>query len=128
MIVDQFSNYTILDSVHVNGSASHKGENIADLGGVRIAYEAFKKTKEGQSNEKIEGFTPDQRFFISWAQAWRISRRPESAKQRIITDPHSPGMWRCNGPLSNMPEFYSAFNVKAGDKMYRDDKDRIVIW
>ncbi len=126
-IVSQFDQYTILDSIHINGALT-QGENIADLGGVRIAYEAFKKTKEGQSTEKIDGFTPDQRFFIAWAQAWRVSRRPESAKQRIITDPHSPGMWRCNGPLSNMPEFYAAFNVKPGDKMYRDDKDRVVIW
>lgn len=126
-IITQFDAYTVLDSVHVNGKLT-QGENIADLGGLRIAYESFKKTKQGQSNEKIDGFTPDQRFFIAWAQAWRISRRPESMKQRIITDVHSPGIWRCNGPLSNMPEFYTAFNVKPGDKMYRDDKDRIVIW
>lgn len=127
MVIAQFNSYTVLDSVHVNGELT-LGENLADLGGLAIAYEAFKKTKQGQSNEKIDGFTPDQRFFLSWAQVWRAATRDEEMFTRIKTDPHSPNLWRCNGPLSNMPEFYAAFNVKEGDKMYRPDSLRAKVW
>ena len=127
VVVTQFNNYVILDSVHVNGQLT-LGENLADLGGLAIAYEAFKKTKQGQSNEKIDGFTPDQRFFLSWAQVWRANTTPEEAASRIITDPHSPNLWRCNGPLSNLPEFYQAFDVKPGDKMYRPENERAKVW
>lgn len=127
MVVKQFNEYTVLDTVHVNGMLT-LGENLADLGGLAIAYEAFKKTKQGQSNEKIDGFTPDQRFFLSWAQVWRASTRDEEMFNRIKTDPHSPNMWRCNGPLSNMPEFYQAFGVKPGNKMYRPDSLRAKVW
>jgi putative endopeptidase len=127
MVSDQFNGYTVLDTVHVNGALT-MGENLADLGGLAIAYEAFKKTKQGQGTEKIDGFTPDQRFFLSWAQVWRIKVRDEEAATLIMTDPHSPGLWRCNGPLSNMPEFYQAFNVQPGDKMYRPDSLRAKVW
>lgn len=127
VVSDQFNGYTVLDTIHVNGALT-MGENLADLGGLAIAYEAFKKTKQGQSNEKIDGFTPDQRFFLSWAQVWRIKVRDEEAANLIMTDPHSPGLWRCNGPLSNMPEFYQAFNVQPGDKMYRPDSLRAKVW
>jgi Predicted metalloendopeptidase len=127
VVSDQFNGYTVLDSVHVNGELT-MGENLADLGGLAIAYEAFKKTKQGQSEEKIDGFTPDQRFFLSWAQVWRASTRDEEMATRIMTDPHSPNLWRCNGPLSNMPEFYKAFNVQPGDKMYRPDSLRAKVW
>lgn len=127
MVVKQFDAYTVLDTVHVNGQLT-LGENLADLGGLAIAYEAFKKTKQGQSEEKIDGFTPDQRFFLSWAQVWRANTRDEEMFNRIKTDPHSPNLWRCNGPLSNMPEFYKAFNVKPGDKMYRPDSLRAKVW
>lgn len=126
-VVHQFDAYTVLDSVHVNGSLT-QGENIADLGGVTIAYAAFKKTKQGQSNEKIDGFTPDQRFFLSWAQVWRGKAKAETSMELIKTDPHSPGIWRCNGPLSNFEPFYKAFNVKEGDKMWRADSVRAKIW
>ena len=127
VVVDQFNNYTVLDSVHVNGQLT-LGENLADLGGLAIAYEAFKKTKQGRGNEKIDGFTPEQRFFLSWAQVWKANTRDEEMANRIITDPHSPAQWRCNGPLSNMPEFYQAFNVQPGDKMYRPDSLRAKVW
>lgn len=123
----QFNNYTVLDSVHVDGSLT-LGENLADLGGMSIAYEAFKKTKQGQSNEKIDGFTPDQRFFLSWAQVWRANTRDKEIFNRIKTDPHSPAEWRCNGPLSNFPPFYQAFNVQPGDNMYRADSIRARVW
>jgi len=126
-VVHQFDAYTVLDSIHVNGSLT-QGENIADLGGVTIAYTAFKKTKQGQSSEKIDGFTPDQRFFLSWAQVWRGKAKPETSMELIKTDPHSPGIWRCNGPLSNFEPFYKAFNVKEGDKMWRADSVRAKIW
>lgn len=126
-VVHQFDDYTVLDSIHVNGSLT-QGENIADLGGVTIAYAAFKKTKQGKSNEMIDGFTPDQRFFLSWAQVWRGKAKPETSMELIKTDPHSPGIWRCNGPLSNFEPFYKAFGVKEGDKMWRADSVRAKIW
>lgn len=127
VVVDQFNKYTVLDSTHVNGELT-LGENLADLGGLAIAYEAFKKTKQGQGNEKIDGFSPDQRFFLSWAQVWRANTRDEEMASRIVTDPHSPNLWRANGPLSNMPEFYEAFDVKPGDKMYRLENERAKVW
>jgi putative endopeptidase len=126
-VIDQFDAYTVLDTIHVNGHLT-EGENLADLGGIAIAYEAFKKTDQGKSDKKIDGFTPDQRFFLSWAQVWRANTRPEELKSRIMTDPHSPGELRCNGPLSNMPEFYQAFGVQPGDKMYRPDSLRAKVW
>lgn len=127
VLVKQFNAFTVLDSVHVNGELT-LGENIADLGGLAIAYQAFKKTKQGQSEEKIDGFTPDQRFFMSWAQIWRGKATKERSLQLIKIDPHSPGEWRANGPLSNFEPFYKAFNVKEGDKMYRPDAERAKIW
>jgi putative endopeptidase len=126
-VVDQYNAYTVLDTIHINGRLT-LGENLADLGGVSIAYEAFKKTKQGQSNTKIDGFTPDQRFFLSWAQVWRSSMRPEAMAQRILTDPHSPEQFRGNAPLTNVDAWYSAFNVKPGDKLYKKPEDRIKIW
>jgi putative endopeptidase len=127
VLIDQFDNYTVLGDVHVNGSLT-QGENLADLGGLSIAYEAFKKTAQGKGNEKIDGFTPDQRFFLSWAQVWRANTLDAEVRRRIVTDPHSPNELRCNGPLSNLPEFYNAFNVKPGDKMYRADSIRVKVW
>lgn len=126
-VVDQYNAYTVLDTIHINGRLT-LGENLADLGGINIAYEAFKKTKQGQSNTKIDGFTPDQRFFLSWAQVWRSSQRPEAMAQRILTDPHSPEQFRGNAPLTNVDAWYTAFNVKPGDKLYKKPEDRIKIW
>lgn len=127
VVVDQFNNYTVLDSVHVNGELT-LGENLADLGGLAIAYEAFQKTEQAKKGEKIDGFTPNQRFFLSWAQVWRANTRDEELANRIITDPHSPVEWRTNGPLSNMPEFYEAFDIKQGDNMWRPDSIRAQVW
>lgn len=126
-VVEQYNGFTVNDSVHVNGKLT-LGENIADLGGLNIAYEAFKKTDEGKSNKKIDGFTPDQRFFLNWAQVWRANIMPEYAGQLILTDPHSPGMYRCNAPISNMDSWYNAFDIKPGDKMYKPESGRIKIW
>lgn len=124
---EQFDQYTVLDTLHVNGKFT-MGENIGDLGGLNAAYEAFKMTKQGQSNEKIDGFTPDQRFFLSWAQVWRGNILPETAAQFIITDPHSPGQFRTIGTPVNMDAWYNAFDVKPGDKLYKKPEDRIKIW
>ncbi|MBP6334843.1 MAG: M13 family metallopeptidase [Bacteroidia bacterium] len=126
-IIDQFNSFTVLDTLHVNGELT-LGENIADLGGLSIAYEAFKRTEQGKGNKKIDGLTPEQRFFLGFATIWAGDIRPEAAAQRIITDPHSPAMYRVNGPLSNLPEFYKAFSVKEGDPMYRSDSSRAKIW
>jgi putative endopeptidase len=126
-VVQQYNGYVILDSLHVNGKLT-LGENLADLGGLSIAYEAFKNTKQGQSNEKIDGFTPDQRFFLNWSQVWRNNILPEAAAQRILTDSHSPGLYRSNGPLTNMDAFYRAFDIKPGDKMYKAPEKRTRIW
>ena len=126
-VVEQYNKLTVLDTLHVNGSLT-LGENLADLGGLNIAYEAFKKTQQGQSTKKIDGFTPDQRFFLSWAQVWRGSQRPEAAAQRILTDPHSPEQYRSNAPLTNIDAWYNAFDIKPGDKMYKKVEDRIKVW
>jgi len=126
-VVNQYANYVVLDTLHVNGRLT-LGENLADLGGLSIAYEAFKKTKQGQSGEKIDGFTPDQRFFLNWAQVWRSNILPEAAAQRILTDSHSPGVHRGNGPLTNIDAWYAAFGIKEGDKMYVAPEQRIRVW
>ncbi len=126
-VVKQYDQYTILDSMHINGSLT-QGENIADLGGVSIAYAAFKKTAQGKATDKILGFTPDQRFFLSWGQIWRNNITDEAAALRINTDPHSPGMYRCNGPLTNFTPFYNAFGIKEGDAMWKPENERLKIW
>ncbi len=123
----QFDAYTVLDTLHVNGKLT-MGENIGDLGGLNVAYEAFKMTKQGQSNKTIDGFTPDQRFFLSWAQVWRGNILPETAAQFILTDTHSPGPYRTIGAPVNMDAWYKAFDVKPGDKLYKKPEDRIKIW
>lgn len=126
-VVKLYDSYVVLDTVHVNGQLT-EGENMADIGGVAIAYAAFKNTEEGKSDSLRDGLTPDQRFFLSYAQIWRIKNRPKRLLWRINNDPHSPEMYRVNGPLSNMKAFYDAFKVKPGDKMYRPDSLRIKIW
>ncbi len=126
-VAEQFDGFTVNDTIHVNGKLT-LGENLADLGGLNIAYEAFKKTPQGKSGKKIDGFTPDQRFFLSWAQVWRKNILPESAAQLIIVDPHSPGMYRVNGPVTNIDAWYTAFNIQPQDKMYKPKEKRTVVW
>ena len=126
-LTTQFDNYTIQDSIHVNGKLT-LGENIGDLGGLNVAYEAFKMTKQGKSNKKIDGFTPDQRFFLAWAQIWRGNILAPAAAQLILTDSHSPGLYRTIGTPVNMDAWYKAFNVKEGDKLYKPSAERIRIW
>jgi putative endopeptidase len=126
-VVEQFNGYTVNDTIHVNGRLT-LGENLADLGGVNVAYEAFKKTKQGKSNVKIDGFTPDQRFFLSFAQVWRGLARPETAAQLVLVDPHGPGQYRAFAALTNIDAWYKAFNVQPGDKLYKKPEDRIKVW
>ncbi len=126
-VVAQFNGYTVLDSLAVNGRLT-LGENLADLGGLAIAYDAYKKTPQGRSRQKIDGFMPDQRFFLSWAQIWRSSQLPESTAQRILTDPHAPDVYRVNGPLSNLDAWYQAFPVRPGNKLYKSPEERIRVW
>lgn len=122
-----YSTFTVLDTVHVKGALT-LGENTADNGGVAIAYDAFKMTQQGKSSEKIDGFTPDQRFFLSVARIWRVKTRDAFLRTYVNTNPHSPAMWRVNGPLMNFEPFYRAFDVKPGDKNYKTEDQRVRIW
>jgi len=126
-LAQQFNAYTVVDTIHVNGKLT-MGENIGDLGGLNAAYTAFKMTEQGKSNRKTDGFTPDQRFFLSWAQVWRGNILPETAAQLIKTDSHSPGPYRTIGAPVNMDAWYDAFDVKPGDKLYKKPEDRIRLW
>lgn len=126
-IIAQYDAYVPVDSMHIDGKLT-TGENIADLGGLTVAFTAFKKTDEFKNNEMIDGLTPSQRFFLSWAQVWKNNIRDKALMQRLKTDPHSPGQYRVIGPLSDMPEFWSAFDVKEGEPM-RNPPDKVVkIW
>jgi len=126
-VIDQYNLFTVLDSVHLKGALT-VGENTADIAGVAIAYDAFKLTAQGQDTTKLDGFTPDQRFFISIARIWRVKTRDEFMRMYVNTNPHSPAKWRVNGPLMNFTPFYTAFNVQPGDKMYKPESERITVW
>ena len=126
-VVNQYNSFVVLDSLHVNGELT-LGENLADIGGLAIAWDAFKLTEQGKSDKQIDGFTPDQRFFLGFAQAWRIVNRPEMVRTGITTDPHSPEEYRVLGPLSNFDPFYKTFNVTEKNKMYRQPADRARVW
>jgi putative endopeptidase len=129
MLIDQYNHNEILDSVFVNGKLT-LGENIADLGGGTVAFNAYKLSLEGKETPKpIDGFTNYQRFFLAYAQVWRTNMRDKELKKRVKTDEHSPAKVRINGVVYNMPEFYSAFpDVKPGDKLFRPVEQRPVIW
>ncbi len=126
-IVEQFDGYEVINGLHINGENT-QGENIADLGGLIMGYEAFKKTEQYKNNVIIGGFTPDQRYFLGHAQAWMVKYRDEALITRVKTDEHSPAKWRVIGPLSDCEEFYEAWGVKEGDKMWRAPEDRVKIW
>jgi putative endopeptidase len=126
-LVDQYDKYTVLDTVHVNGKLT-LGENIGDVSGVAVAYEALQLALKGKPRVIIDGFTPEQRFFLGWAQARRGIARDAAIRLAIRTDVHSPGEFRVNGPLSNMAEFAAAFGCKEGDAMYRRPGERVKIW
>jgi putative endopeptidase len=126
-VIDLYNTFKVLDTIHVKGAMT-VGENAADVGGVSIAYDAFKLTPEGHDTTKIGNYTPDQRFFISVAHIWRVKMKDEFLRLWINNNPHSPPLWRVNGPLMNNPHFYEAFNVKPGDTMYLAEEKRIHIW
>ena len=126
-MIDQFNEYEPLPGTKINGAAT-LGENIADLGGIRLGIDAFKKTNEYKKNEKVDGLTPMQRFFMGYSLGWLYATRNESLKNQLMTDVHSPAMYRVNGPFSDVNEFYSAFNIKQGQKMFRPDSLRVKIW
>lgn len=127
-VVEQFNGFEALDSVFVNGKLT-LGENIADLGGLILAYHAMEKSFEGNGvPEKIDGFTPQQRFFLGWAQVWHMNMTEEELRNRIITDPHSPGEYRVRGPLANLSEFSEAFGCDENSPMVAKDSARAVIW
>jgi putative endopeptidase len=123
----QYDGYVVLDGLTINGQFT-SGENIGDLGGLSIAYLAYKMSLNGEEAPVIDGLTGDQRFFLGWAQVWRSKARDEEAKQRLTTDPHSPAKFRANGAAVNVPAFYEAFDVKEGDGMYLAPEERVKIW
>lgn len=127
LMIDQYNGYSVGDGKFVNGSAT-LGENIADLGGTIIAYKAFEKTKYAQDTTKINGFTPAQRFFLAYSYSWMQFPRPEYLKNQVMSDVHSPVIFRVNGTLANMPEFYKAFQVQPNEKLYRQPDMLVKIW
>ncbi|HTX88767.1 MAG TPA: M13 family metallopeptidase [Bacteroidales bacterium] len=127
LIVKQFDGYIAVDSLHINGELT-QGENIADLGGVAMGYEAFKKTDQFLHTQFIAGLNPSQRFFLGYALAWMMNERPEYIATQVKSNEHSPAKFRVNGPLSDLPEFYETFGVKQGDPMWRPDSLRVKIW
>jgi len=123
----QYDAFEVLPGLHVNGDLT-MGENIADLGGLLIALDAYHKSLDGKPAPVLDGLSGDQRFFLGWAQDWRYKIRDDAARQRIVSDPHSPAAARTNIPLQNIDAWYKAFRVRPGDKLYRAPKDRVKIW
>jgi len=126
-IVEQFNQYVAVDSLHINGELT-QGENIADLGGIMMGYEAFQKTNQYKEKQIIAGLDPEKRFFLGYALAWMINDRPEAIANQVKSDEHSPAKFRVIGPLVNMPEFYATFDIQKTDALYRPDSLRIKIW
>jgi putative endopeptidase len=129
LVVDEYNSFEVLPGVHVNGKLT-LGENLADLGGVHIAYDALERdlAKHPEKRKTIDGFTPEQRFLISFAQIWRTNVRDTEAQRLVTVDPHSPGRFRAYGPLLNVREFFDAFNIKSGAPMWRAPEQRAEIW
>ncbi|HSD74101.1 MAG TPA: M13-type metalloendopeptidase [Steroidobacteraceae bacterium] len=126
-LVAQYSAYSPIEGMTVNGELT-LGENIGDLSGLAVAYKAYRLSLHGQPAPVIDGFTGDQRFFMGWSQVWRRKYREEDLRSRLMTDPHSPSEYRCNGIVTNMNEFYRAFDLKPGDDLYRAPEERVEIW
>lgn len=127
VVIDQYGAYVAIDSLHINGELT-LGENIADIGGVTVSYNAYKLSLNGEESSVLNGFTGEQRVFIGWAQVWRSLFRDEALREQILTDPHTPGEFRVLGVMKNIPEFYEAFNVQEGDGMYLPENERVKIW
>lgn len=127
ILVNQFDSIEVAEGVHANGRYT-LGENIADQGGLRVAYTAFKKTEQGQGNKQIDGFTPDQRFYLAYANVWAGNITEQEVLRRTKTDVHSLGKWRVNATLRNIDTFFKAFDIKEGDAMFRPESERVIIW
>ena len=127
VLVQQFNKMVPLDTLHINGKAT-LGENLADLGGILIGLDAFKQTEAYKKGEKIAGLTPLQRFFLGYSLGWMMEERQERIATQLLTDVHAPAKYRINGPFPNVPEFYEAFGIKPGDKMYIPDSLRVHLW
>jgi endothelin-converting enzyme/putative endopeptidase len=124
----QFDDYVAVGDTHVKGKLT-LGENIADLGGLKLSFAAFQRAEKARpATPPLEGFTPEQQFFLGFAQVWCTNIRPEAAQMRAAVDPHSPAHWRVDGPLSNLPEFSSAFQCKEGQAMVRPQDKRCAVW
>jgi len=127
MLVEQFNQFEALPGLKVNGELT-LGENIADLTGLTIAHRAYQLALNGHPGPVLDGLPADQRFYMGWAQAWRSKVRDDAMRQQVMSNVHSPDMFRANGPLRNVPEFYAAFGVKEGDKLFVTPDKRIKIW
>lgn len=127
VMVKQFNEFEPVTGYYINGKAT-LGENIADLGGILLGIEAFKKTQQFKEDKKVEGLTPMQRYFLGYALGWLGHQREEQLRNRLLTDVHSPAKYRVNGPFVDVDEFYTTFNIQPGDKMYRADSLRVRIW
>ena len=126
-IVNQYDQYVAVDTMHINGDLT-QGENIADLGGIMMGYQAFQRTSQYRSHQIISGLNPDQRFFLGYAFAWMINERPETIANQVRSNEHSPAKFRVIGPLTDMPEFLNTFDIRAGDAMWRAPENRVKIW
>jgi putative endopeptidase len=123
----QYDTYAVAPGVNVKG-AQTMGENIADLGGILLALDAYRASLNGEPAPVLDGYTGDQRVFLGWAQVWRAKSRPDALKQQVTSDSHSPARFRVDGPLRNVDAWYDAFGVKPGDKLYLKPEDRVRIW
>jgi endothelin-converting enzyme/putative endopeptidase len=126
-LIDQFNRFKVFDDLNVNGELT-QGENIGDLSGLTIAHRAYMISLNGAEPPVLDGFTGDQRFFLGWGQAWKFKATEETARNLVLTDPHSPPKFRVDGTLPNMPEFVAAFDVTEGDGMWLPPEDRVKIW
>jgi len=127
LIVEQYSEYNPVDGLHINGETT-QGENIADLAGITMGYEAFKQTRQFREKQEIAGLGPEKRFFLGYALGWMINQRPEGIANQVKSDVHSPAKYRVNGPLSDLTPFYEAFQVTEKDRMWRPLEKRVRIW
>ncbi len=127
VMVDQFNGYVVVDTLRINGKAT-LGENIADLGGILLGWDAFQKTEQYKKGEKLAGYTPAQRYFLGYSLGWLGHARKELLANQLMTDVHSPAQYRVNGPMADVDAFYETFNIQPGDKLYRPDSLRVKIW
>jgi putative endopeptidase len=128
IVVAQYAGYVALDTMHINGRLT-LGENLADIGGLRVAYDAWQLSLKGKpAPQPVDGFTPEQRFFLSFANFWREKTRPEAERMYLVSNPHSPERWRVNGTVSQVDAFARAFGCKPGDPLVLPQEKRLQMW